>query len=588
MESEILRKMAINWIGDERIKAIVEDCDNRSNSVYRSLNWKIKRLLDANHLRKHFRTILNKYKDIDYLHSSIIKYFNSVIKSNESDEIRKDNWRNMYNHFNDNHEKCQHGKLTGFNKIKEANKESLQDLINKTLNFIEKTEDIKINTTNWNESFNHLRLFFCPKLISTKISFKYRSAIAVLFWNNGPRAHLILMDKMKMVPSVQIKEYINKVQQIFEKNKQMRRGTEFRKRENTKRKTFRESNKKQGPNGYILELTDGDDDDEEEDINDLNGSDTVPDSVFEKVGTEIIEKLGFKDKSEDTCSSVILQTLDHNVARIRNILNSCYINAALQVIFRIYPIYDYILNNSHTNWLFDNLKKACVCCSKGTVIDSNTLNYYINQLLTVHTEGIQEDSGEILLKLLGFLVQIDKTTIEKSILIEYNKECICQSCKAQITIKENNLILPIAIPVSNVTIEVKSLIQSFQKPSFNTLKRYCDKCGRDSNFNYQHSFTSLKEYIILMLDRFYQFGKTKKIHTTVLINQVLEFCGFNYSFVGSINHKGEKDNGHYYNYILNEGRFYYVSDMVNEETDFKECDNTTYILLYKRIDFNHE
>lgn len=592
METEILRKMSFNWVDDSRIESIIEDSDNRSSSVYKNLNWKIKRLIDSNHLRKHFKTLLSKYNTLNYIHASLIKFFNQVIKSDNSDETKLEIWKNCIEHFNDNHSKCLHSALTNFIPIKPEDNEKLREFITNSAHLVNKIHNIGKNTTNWNESFHHFKLYFAPKLISTKISFKIRSSIAVLFWNMGPEAFNYILNKLNMNLPKQLELIINKKQVEFDKLRKKRRGKEFRKVANSQRKKFREETKKCGKEGYKMK----EEEDEDEDPYQLTMSDHIADEVFEIIGTEAIEKAF--DTSEIVNTAIEnashlndLQIKPHyNIVSIRNIQNSCYINSSIQLLFRISNLFDFIYQNKGTDWLIKNLQTASEKCHKNQMIDLPSLNYYANKLLKVHKDGEQEDAHEIMLKLINYLSNIDKE-VEKHILVENQKFFECFICHNRFSIIEKFLILTITIPNVEKVFTISELIEKFLKPSFNNVGLECSVCKRNTTHTFSCILYHVNEYIIIHLNRFYLTGlnaEAAKITKPAYINQILSICDTQYIFVGSINHTGTKNQGHYFNYILNEGKYYYVSDMQHNAEPMPNPNESVYILLYKKLTINHE
>lgn len=588
METEIFRRMAVNWIGDNRVDAIIEDCDNRNNSVYKSLSWSIIRLIDANHLRKHFKHILDKYTSLSYIHTSIIKHFNHIIKSKDSDDIKQKKWKNAIKHFDNDHSECSHKEIKDFLKVKADDRDSLIELVNKTVQLVTKIRDVNINTTNWNESYNHFRLYFCPKLLSTKISFKIRSSLSILFWNMGPTGFIYLLKYLNIVVPTELIESINKKQNEFEIRRKNRKGEAFRKKVNANRKKFKEETKKVGKDGYIVAEEDEED---EEDPYLLTTSDHIPDEVFQIIGTEAIEKAFGNDETIGTKTSNIFSSKpQYNIVSIRNIKNSCYINSAIQVLFRIKPLFEIICKNERTDWLLINLKDAAMKCSTNQMIDNPNLNYYCNKLFAIHKESEQEDSSEMLILILDQIIKFDKMA-ENCLLIETNKIFTCAMCHNEIAIIEKHRILTISIRVTEEIVEMKNLINNFLNPCFNSGGRFCQHCNMNTCFTYKYEFVTTSEYIVIHLNRFYKTGlnaEPMKINTSVLVNQTLAFNDIDYIFIGSINHKGSRESGHYFNFILHEGKYHYISDMVHEEKILPNPDESYYVLVYKKLEFNHE
>lgn len=224
------------------------------------------------------------------------------------------------------------------------------------------------------------------------------------------------------------------------------------------------------------------------------------------------------------------------------------------------------------------------------MIDIPKLHYYLNKLLPNHKEGAQEDSAEILLLLLNYLRNINQDKIEKELLIQNKKSFTCGICNTNAgEVNEQHLMITCPIPLNDKIYSIKELTELFLRSQWNTVRRYCPTCKFHTNQSFIGSFLCLKRYVIIHLNRFYvNNGNTGKIKTNVSIEKTIMFNGRCYIFYGSINHTGEMNSGHYYNYILNEGKYYYISDMVHKEVIMPEVSNSPYILIYKLVEYNIE
>lgn len=603
MESQILKRLAQNWIGDSRIAEIVEDTDNRSNKIFKDLNWKITRLVDANHQKKHFKALFKRFKSIYYLEKSLFSWFNACIyEKNNEEKINK--WKNCLKHFSGDHSTCLHDDIKEKDEIvvKDSDKEDLNKFVLEAADMVAKVNDPKTKHTNWNESFHHFRLYFCPKLIAHKISFKIRNSISVLFWNLGPEAYIYLLKNLNIDISQGLKQQIMKKQESFVKLRKHRRTEEYRLKANNQRKKSRNKLKNPEHDGYITSDSESDDDDPFT----LSISDGITDDQFNEINiTELEEIFSNTDKNKDKPTSfsetrvvlppISMETISFNIVPIKNCQNNCYLNSALQMLFKVSPLHKLLESISTQDSIVVALKEAFKCCRENRGINPTFLVAHVGSILkNNHQTNDQEDAGELIIKLFNHLSNLN-IDIEQIFSYIELKSCKCFFCSTVNEIEENNNILILNLPITDKKISITELISYYCSPNWPTIDRYCNVCEKNTAQNYNNSIKAVNNYLLILINRFAKdIGKLKKILTEVKLERIITVANIQFSLVGVINHinigtRNNIENGHYYNHILHEGSFYHVSDRETPtKVNFPDSSKEAYILLYKKVIFQHE
>lgn len=608
MESHILRKMAPNWIGDKRIVGICEDSDNKSNKIYSDLNWKIARIIDQNHMRKHFKVVLKKESSLKYLEETLIIWFNTCMQADETKRIIM--WEESYYHFCGDHSRCNHDKEIKTTRVNDDDKDTLKNFILNASDLLKKTKT-KNENTNWNESFHHLKLYYLNKLISWKISFKLRTALAILHWNIGPCYYLHLCEGLNIYASDGVKNYINGLQKKYVNRKKTRNTPEFRRNANESRKKAKQELKKISDGGYgndylsdqiydhssnstlVCDIAQNIEPDG--DIPILSENDGMTDEEFLSNSQKILE-FTLNDAIQTDESSIIQLNNDDfsNIypVGIKNYWNTCFVCAVLQMLIRI-PELHIFLNEMESEDKLINLLKIPFTNSRKNKLTMNTLlNFNLASLINHHTLGKQEDAAEFLIQLLSYLSKHDLALIESLFTVKIETTVVCCSCKNILTLIEDQLIFDIDIPFGLTPISIEDLLtREFTKPKQNMEdSRMCAECAERNSPIINSQIQSLNEYLIIHLKRFEKCDqKIVKNRRSVIISPLLNF-NLPYMFVGCVNHIGTLNEGHYYSIVSNESSYYCINDSKSfkYQNNIEEPSDSSYILLYKKVKFNHE
>ena len=121
----------------------------------------------------------------------------------------------------------------------------------------------------------------------------------------------------------------------------------------------------------------------------------------------------------------------------------------------------------------------------------------------------------------------------------------------------------------------------------------CEQCKKNTNFDKETSLYTLPNYLILHLSRFKQgYISNEKINTNVefdeqlTLKQNIDNSTSRYKLVGTINHFGTMNRGHYFAELRHtDGKWYEINDEAVREGRLDKTGNVSkyvYILFYQR------
>lgn len=122
----------------------------------------------------------------------------------------------------------------------------------------------------------------------------------------------------------------------------------------------------------------------------------------------------------------------------------------------------------------------------------------------------------------------------------------------------------------------------------------CEQCKRKTDFEKKSYLYTLPNYLILHLSRFKQgYISNEKINTVVeydedlALQQVMDKSIVRYKLLGTVNHFGTLNRGHFYAEVrYNDGNWYEINDEVVRSTRVEKSGNKSkyvYILFYQRL-----
>jgi ubiquitin C-terminal hydrolase len=289
---------------------------------------------------------------------------------------------------------------------------------------------------------------------------------------------------------------------------------------------------------------------------------------------------------------------------IKNVGNTCYLSAALQVLGHSGKIRKMLLeaNFVQPNAVHENFVSLINQMWQDTPIESLDPSR-LQQALFLSTDqrafriGSEEDAHEAVRWILGRLSDaanqkdaITPTLVDKTFSAKIQRPRLCHGCGilGGVVESEQDLLLP--VPHS---LETVSLYDCFAR--FGELESLpdtrCYTCGGDHTATIRSVIQEAGEVLLVFLKRFTQEGQ--KVHTNVALPLILQMQRINpsldslYNLVGIIHHHGQNiARGHYTSEFYHEQQnewFYANDELVQSRSQPSSVSDTAYILVYERI-----
>ena len=301
---------------------------------------------------------------------------------------------------------------------------------------------------------------------------------------------------------------------------------------------------------------------------------------------------------------------------LTNLGNTCYLNAALQILSHIHELNHYLLNVTQLNKINDSvltiewISLYKLIWSQNCIISPNRFVSKIKELSNGKNGKFsnfdQNDSNEYFYFMLDCIhnslnkldqnIKLNKTTndaLNKEIdTYEINDCSIIHSLFSSFLVytyinKETNVIeftkyephfmIELSIPlVDNISIE-DCINFTFQEESLDTLW-YDEKTKEKKQLLKKTDFGYYPEILVIHLKRWIHTKKNKQI---VHFNEILCLNKNNYELFGIINHEGNVFGGHYYSYIKKNKWFVFDDNTISQVQNIVSDKN--YCLFYRKI-----
>ena len=301
---------------------------------------------------------------------------------------------------------------------------------------------------------------------------------------------------------------------------------------------------------------------------------------------------------------------------LTNLGNTCYLNAALQILSHIHELNQYLLNVRQLNKINDSvltiewISLYKLIWSQNCIISPNRFVSKIKELSNGKNGKFsnfdQNDANEYFYFMLDCIhnslnkldqnIKLKKTmneSLNKEIdLYEINDCSIIHSLFSSFLVytfinKETNVVeftkyephfmIELSIPlVDNISVE--DCIQfTFQEESLDTLW-YDEKTNEKKQLIKKTDFSYYPNILVIHLKRWIHTKKNKQI---VHFNELLSLNQHVYELFGIINHEGNVFGGHYYSYIKKNKWFVFDDNTISQVQDIISDKN--YCLFYRKI-----
>ena len=300
---------------------------------------------------------------------------------------------------------------------------------------------------------------------------------------------------------------------------------------------------------------------------------------------------------------------------LTNLGNTCYLNAAVQILSHIHELNHYLMNVKELNRTNDSvitiewISLYKLMWSQNCIISPNRFVSKIKELSNLKTVKFcnfeQNDSNEYFYFMLdcihNSLNKLDTTIkLQKTTNVELNKEIDnyeSKDCSIVHSLfssflsytyvnKETNAIefvkyephfmVELSIPlVDNISIE-DCIKYTFEEEELDTLW-YDDKTKEKKQLLKKTDIAYYPNILVLHLKRWIHLKKNRQL---VHFNETLTL-GESYELFGIINHEGNIFGGHYFSYIKKNKWFVFNDTHVSEIQDI--IGDKNYCLFYRKI-----
>lgn len=262
---------------------------------------------------------------------------------------------------------------------------------------------------------------------------------------------------------------------------------------------------------------------------------------------------------------------------LKNNINTCYMNSALQMFFNITYMNSFFVNQDFEDTTLNLIKKCCQNYHQAKPVDTAIFKTLIPEF----DNTIQHDSQEFLGKLFEL---IDDVCAKQNLLspcfnIETKLLHILNSKSYNNVSQKNEKFL--------IVDHDASLNQAYNKfiSVDNIEEFYNEKEQTYTTAKKQMLVSKWSSWLIVHINKYTQLAdETMNMPFTWTIHHMLENTKLIYHVVSAIIHNGTMDYGHYVSIVRKGKKYYYINDSYIKEVtkeQFKGLLNNAYLVCYK-------
>jgi len=289
----------------------------------------------------------------------------------------------------------------------------------------------------------------------------------------------------------------------------------------------------------------------------------------------------------------VITSANNGIVGLKNLGNTCYMNASLQCLRNIKLCYEHILNENKNNTYDNNkliksyykfVRDIWEPVTNKTVMSPADIKNEFGKYKRNFNGFGQQDAQEFIIYLLDAIHENTKNENKQSIISElfvgkYKSTVVCGNCEHNSITYEDFMFL--SLPITENLEKSLSMFSAYDDLDNNN-KYKCEKCKHESIATKIMQIHKLPTVLIVYLKRFNAHKKIDNYMDTPLT--YINHDGNIYELTGIVNHFGTKHGGHYTAYIrindvwfdMNDSSYRALKDSSNIVT------NNAYILFYEK------